>query len=147
MIVKTAVNFITLFFLLSIVFVVKPAVGTTPPKQEATSAQESWLYYASDENDAAYAFNPTNIERLKDNHVKVWVKVLYPETNPKYKEGQFRWELNCAKKTMRGLTATATNKDGTATTIMQSSDWSPIPVESTAEILFERMCKKEEKKK
>ncbi len=87
------------------------------------------------------------MERLQGNLVRVWVKAIYSEKNPKYTEGQFQWEINCAKKTMRGLAATTKKKDGTSTTITQSSDWSSIPAESTAETLFDNVCTKKDKKK
>jgi uncharacterized protein YwgA len=75
------------------------------------------------------------------------VKALYTEKNKKYKEGQFQWEIDCAKKMMRGLAATVKKKDGTSEAITQSSDWSTIPAESTAETLYETMCTTSKDKK
>jgi len=120
------------------------AASTTPAKQEGQ--QDAWIYYATDEDDTAYAFNPTNVERLQDDHVKVWVKALYAEKNKKYKEGQFQWEIDCGKKTMRGLAATIKKKDGTSEAVTKISDWSSIPAGSTAETLSENVCNKDKKK-
>jgi hypothetical protein len=134
-------------YVFSIILVVHPAAASTTTPAAQQVQQDAWIYYATDEDDTAYAYNPTNMERLNDNLVKVWVKALYSEKNQKYTEGQFQWEINCAKKTMRGLSATAKKKDGTSATITQSSDWSKIPAESTAENLFEITCNVNKDKK
>jgi hypothetical protein len=145
MIVTTVVKSLVILYCLSIVLAIHPvAASITPAKQEVR--QDTWTYYATDEDLTAYAYNPSNMELLQDNHVRVWVKALYSEKNQKYTEGQFQWEINCSKKTMRGLAATMKKKDGTSATIRQSSDWSKIPAESTAETLFENMCKSKDKK-
>jgi len=146
MIVTKVVKSLVIFYCLSIVLAVhSAAASTTPAKQEVR--QDAWIYYATDEDDTAYAFNPTNVERLQGNLVKVWVKALYAEKNKKYSEGQFQWEMDCAKKTMRGLAATIKKKDGTSEAITKISDWSSIPAGSTAETLFENMCNSKDKKK
>lgn len=144
MVVETAVKFSMFIFCLSLVLPVHPSTASTPAKREAP---ETWVYYASDEDGADYAFNPANVERLEGNLVRVSVKTTYPEKNPNYTEGLSQWELNCETKTLRGLTATINKKDGTTAVITQSSDWSPIPAESTAETLFEKICKSKGKKK
>jgi hypothetical protein len=144
--VKNAVKSLMFLYWLSIVLAVHPAAASTTPSTQEVQ-QDAWVYYATDEDDTAYAFNPANVERLKGNLVRVWVKALYSEKNQKYIEGQFQWEINCAKKTMRGLAATTKKKDGTSGTITQSSDWSPIPAESTAYTLFENVCNSKDKKK
>jgi len=146
MIVTTAVKSLMILYCFSMVLAIHPAAAsTTPAKQEVQ--QDAWIYYATDEEDTAYAFNPTNVERLKDDHVKVWVKALYAEKNKKYTEGQFRWEIDCAKKTMRGLAATIKKKDGTSEAITTTSDWSSIPAGSTAETLFDNVCSSKGKTK
>ncbi len=71
---------------------------------------------------------------------------MYSEKNPKYSEAKFQWEINCTKKKMRGLKANAKKKDGTSAIITESSDWSVIPSESTAETLYEKVCRKKDKK-
>jgi hypothetical protein len=145
MIVATFVKSLVILYCLSILFVVHPAAATTPAAQEVQ--QEAWIYYATDEDETAYAYNPTSVERLESNLVKVWVKALYTEKNKKYSEGQFRWEIDCTKKTMRGLAATVKKKDGTSEAITKISDWSPIPAGSTAETLFDNVCNSKDKKK
>jgi hypothetical protein len=146
MIVITAMKTLTSIYCLSIVLAVHPAAAsTTPSKQEAR--QDAWIYYATDEDGTEYGFNPVNVERLEGNLVRVWVKARYTEKNKKYTEGQFQWEINCANKTIRGLAATVKKTDGTSEAITQSSDWSSIPAESTAETLFGKMCSSKDKKK
>jgi hypothetical protein len=139
MIVITVVKSLVILYCLSIVLAVHPAAAsTTQAKQEVQ--QDVWLHYATDEDGTDYSFNPAKVQRLQGNLVRVWVNAKYSEKNQKYTEGQFQWEINCSKKTMRGLAATAKKKDGTSATITQSSDWSNIPAESTAENLFEITC-------
>jgi hypothetical protein len=140
------VKSLVILYCLSIVLAVHPAAAsTTPATQEVR--QDAWLYYATDEDGTDYSFNPAKVERLEGNLVRVWVNAKYSENNQKYKEGQFQWEINCSKKTMRGLAATTKKKDGTSATITQSSDWSNIPAGSTAENLFEITCNSKDKKK
>jgi hypothetical protein len=145
MIVITVVKSLVIPYCLSIVLAVHPAAASTPTTQEVR--QDAWIYYATDDDGAAYAFNPTNVERLQGNLVRVWVKALYTEKNKKYTEGQFQWEIDCAKKTMRGLAATVNEEGWNVEAITKSSDWSSIPAESTAETLFETMCNSKDKKK
>jgi len=146
MIVITTLKSMMILYCLSIVLAFHPAAASTTPATNEVQ-QDAWIYYATDEDNAAYAYNPTNMEHMQGNLVKVWVKVLYSEKNQKYKEGQFQWEINCAKKTMRGLSATTKKKDGTSAAITESSDWSAIPAESTADTLFEITCANKDKKK
>jgi len=145
MIVITVVKSLVILYCLSIVLAVHPAAASTTPASKEVR-QDAWVYYATDDDGAEYAFNPTNVERLQGNLVRVWVKALYTEKNKKYSEGQFQWEIDCAKKTIRGLAATVKKRDGTSEAITQASDWSPIPAGSTAETLFEAMCGKDKKK-
>jgi hypothetical protein len=144
MIVKTAVKSLMFLYWMSLMLAVQPSAASMPATQEVR--QDTWVYYATDEEGAAYAYNPTTLERMQGNLVRVWVKALYSEKNPKYSEGQFQWEINCAKKKMRGLSATAKKKDGTSAAITESSDWSSIPAESTAETLFEITCNNKDNK-
>jgi hypothetical protein len=146
MIVITVVKSLVILYCLSIVLAVHPAAASTTPASKEVR-QDAWVYYATDDDGAEYAFNPTNVEHLQGDLARVWVKALYTEKNRKYSEGQFQWEINCAKKTMRGLAATVKKRDGTSEAITQSSDWSKIPAESTAETLFETMCNSKGKKK
>jgi hypothetical protein len=147
MIVTTVVKSLVILYCLFIVLAVHPATASTTPPATQEVMQGAWVPYATDEDGAAYAFNPSNVERLQGNLVRVWVKALYTEKNKKYKEGQFQWEIDCAKKMMRGLAATVKKKDGTSEAISQSSDWSTIPAESTAETLYETMCTTSKDKK
>ena len=130
---------------LYIVLAVNPATASTPAKQEVQS--DTWFYYATDDEGTSYSLNPANVERLEGNLIKVWVRAVYPEKNPKYKEGLTQWELNCAKKTMRGITSSIKKKDGTSAAITAPSDWSDIPNDSTADSLFEVTCGAKGKKK
>jgi hypothetical protein len=141
----TAVKSLMILYCLSIVLAVHPSAASTPAAQEVK--QDAWVHYATDEDGTDYAFNPANVERLKGNLVRVWVKALYSEKNQKYTEGQFQWEINCTKRTMRGVAATTKKKDGTSDSITKASDWSAIPAESTAETLFENVCPGKDKKK
>jgi hypothetical protein len=144
-IVKAAAKILTLLFCLSIMFLSYQSEASSTPAKKNT-APEKWEYYASDEEGNGYFYDTDNVEHLKGNHVTVWVQTIYPESHPKYSTARFQWELNCSKKKMRGLQAYAKKKDGTSTTVTESSDWSVIPAESTAETLYEAVCKKPGKK-
>jgi S-adenosylmethionine hydrolase len=113
--------------------------ASPPAKHDATS--EKWEYYASDEENTEYSYNAGTVER-HGNTVKVWVQAKYSEKNLKYSDGRFQWEIDCQKKQMRGLQAYAKKKDGTSAVVTESSDWAIIPSESTAETLYEKVCKK-----
>jgi len=142
--VKTAAKLLTAFFCLSFVFLAYQSGASSPDKQEAT--KERWEHYASDEDDTGYFYNTDTIRHLKGKLVRVWVRAFYSEKNLKYSEAKFQWEIDCTKKKMRGLKANAKKKDGTAAVIAEASDWSVIPSESTAEILYEKVCGQKNKK-
>ena len=136
---KTAVLVLVFMALL-----VAHAGASSPAKPEALT--EKWVFYETDEDGTSYFYDAGNIQRLKGGLVLVWVQAVYTDKNPKFREGRFLWEVDCSKKRMRGLTAYVTKKDGIKETITQSSDWSPIPADSTAETLHGLVCKKKEKK-
>ena len=140
---KAAVKLLSLFFCLSLVLLTYQSGASTPAKQEAS--KETWEYYASDEEGTAYSYNPDTLTLGKGNLVKVWVRAVYLEKNPKYSQADLQWEIDCIKKSMRGLTARAKKKDGTQENIKKSSEWSAIPADSTAETLYETVCKKDNK--
>jgi hypothetical protein len=145
-IVKTVLTSLVILYCLSIVSAVHPAAASTTQAAQAVQ-QDAWLYYATDEDGTDYSFNPAKVQHLQGNSVRVWVNAKYSEKNQKYTEGQFQWEIDCAKNTMRGLAATVKKKDGTSEAIKQASDWSNIPAGSTAENLFEITCNKNVDKK
>ncbi len=126
------------------VFLSYQSGASSPGKEEVI--KERWEHYATDEDDTGYFFNSDTLQHLKGGLVRVWVRAIYSEKNPKYREAKFQWEIDCTKKKMRGLTANAKKKDGTAAIITESSDWSVIPSESTAETLYEKVCGKKNKK-
>ena len=149
---KTAAKPVMLFFCLSIVFLSYQSQASSPVQPEVSSpvkqepSKEKWEYYASDEEDTGYFYSPDTLRRLKGNNVRVWVRAIYTEKNQKYSDAKFQWEIDCAKKRLRGISAKAKKRDGTSAVITGSSDWSPIPAESTAETLYETVCKKRDKK-
>jgi hypothetical protein len=149
----TAKLLMLLLFCVSILFLAtrshasspaKPQVQM-PAKQEAS--KDTWAYYASDEEGTDYSYDPSTIKRLKNDLVRVWVHALYSEKHPKYSEGKTLWEIDCTKKTLRGLTTNTKKKDGTSTSIEEPSDWSAIPAESTAETLYGAVCNKKDAKR
>jgi len=143
--VKPAVKLVLFLFCLTMVVLSSQSHAATPPaKQNVT--QEDWQYYAADEDGANYLYDKGNVERLKGNMVRVWVQALYPASNQKYSEARFQWELNCSTKKIRGIQAYAKNRDGSKTTVTESSEWSAIPKGSTAETLYGAVCKKTVKK-
>jgi hypothetical protein len=146
MIVKSTVKYVMFLYWMSIVLAVHPATASTTPAAQEVQKDE-WLYYATDEDGTEYAVNPAKVEHLQGNIIRVWVNAMYSKDNQKYTEGKFQWEINCSKKTMRGISATVKKKDGSLATITQSSDWSNIPAGSTAENLFEITCNSKDKKK
>ena len=146
---KAAAKLLTLFYCLSIVFLFHQADASTPGDASSRVKQETskdrWEPYASDEEGAGYFYNAGTIQHLKGNRIRVRVRAIYSENNPKYSQAEFQWEIDCTKKSMRGLTANAKKKDGTSESISESSDWSHIPAESTAETLYEVVCGKKDK--
>jgi hypothetical protein len=143
-IVKAAAKLFMIFFCLSIMVFFSQSQASPPAKIDATP--EKWQYYASDEDETDYSYNAADIKRMQGNIVRVWVQAKYSEKNLKYSEGRFQWEIDCSAKTMRGIQAYAKKKDGTSAIVTESSDWSIIPSESTAETLYEKVCKKPAKK-
>jgi hypothetical protein len=145
--VKAAANLFIMVFCLSImVFSNQSQASPSQAKQGASPAAEKWEYYATDEEETEYFYNVNNIEHLKNTLVRVWVQAIYTEKNQKYTMGRFQWEIDCSKKRMRGLQAFALKKDKTTTSVNESSRWSTIPAASTAETLYETVCKKPVKK-
>jgi surface-adhesin protein E len=146
---KTAVKLLSLFFYLSIVFLSYQAEASTPAEASSPATKkalkENWKYYTSDEDGAGFYYNPETVQHGLENHVKVWVRAIYPEKNLKYTNAEFQWEIDCTKKSLRGLSASARKKDGVIETTTEPSNWSPIPSESTAETLYETVCKKKER--
>jgi hypothetical protein len=118
--------------------------ASPPARLDATP--EKWQYYASDEEETDYSYNAAAVERMQGSVIRVWVQAKYSEKNPKYSEGRFQWEIDCSAKTMRGIQAYAKKKDGTSAIVTESSDWAIIPSESTAETLYEKVCKRPAKK-
>lgn len=149
---KTAAKLVMLFFCLSIVFLAYQSQASSPVKPEVSSplkqepSKEKWEYYAADEEDTGFFYSPDTLRRLKGNHVRVWVRAFYAEKNQKYSDAKFLWEIDCETKRLRGISATAKKRDGTSAVVTESSDWSDIPAESTAETLYETVCKKKDKK-
>jgi hypothetical protein len=147
---RAAVKVFLPFFCLSLVFLPHhsgastPAETSSPVKKGAST--EKWEYYASDEDGARFFYNPETIQRRTGNHVSVTVRAIYSEKNPKYTHAEFQWEIDCAKKDLRGLSAKVEMKDGTWKEITEPSAWSPIPAESTAEPLHEAVCRKKDAK-
>jgi hypothetical protein len=148
-ILKAAAKLCSLFFCLSLVALFCQSEASTPVEASSrikkVASQEKWEPYALDEDGTGYFYNADTIQHLKGNRVKVWVRAIYSEKNPKYSQAEFQWEVDCAKKSMRGLAANAKKKDGTSENITETSGWSNIPADSTAETLHEIMCKKKEK--
>ena len=146
---KAATKLCSLFFCVSLVALFCLSEASTPVEASSRitkeTAKDKWEPYASDEEGAGYFYNAGTIQRLKDNRVKVWVRVIYSGKNPKYSQAEFQWEVDCTNKSMRGLTANAKKKDGTSENITEASGWSSIPTESTAETLYEIVCRKKDK--
>jgi hypothetical protein len=118
------------------------AVSAVPAKPEAS--KEKLEYYATDEEGTEYFYDRGSVRRLKGNRVRVRVKAIYSEKNPAYSEVKAEWEIDCADRKLRGVSAKAKKKDGSLSTTTKLSDWSPIPSESTAETLLETVCPKKE---
>jgi surface-adhesin protein E len=147
---KAAAKLLSLFFCLSIILLAHRSGASTQDKASSSVKQEAskekWEYYASDEDGTDYSYDPHTLKHMKGNRIEVWVRAVYSEQNPKYSQAELQWEIDCSKKSMRGLTVNAKKKDGTQENIKKSSDWSAIPSESTAETLYEKVCRKKDKK-
>jgi hypothetical protein len=106
-------------------------------------ADDKWISYATDEDGTDFFYSPKKIQKLPGNIVKVGVKAVYSEKQSKFRgEGELIWEVDCTRKSLRGISASATKKDGTPFNISKPSEWSVIPEGSTAESLYEVACKK-----
>jgi hypothetical protein len=139
-----AASKVVLFFCLAIVFLPFQSEASSPGKEKVT--KERWEYYASDEEGSDYSYNPDAIGHRKGNRVRVWVRATYSDKNPAFTEGKFQWEVDCVKKRLRGISAEVKKKDGTLAVPAKSSNWSDIPSGSTAETLYDTVCKKKDKK-
>jgi hypothetical protein len=143
--VKAVAKKSALFIFVFILFLAAHAGASSPAKPD--ESLDKWEFYDNDEDGTSYLYNASTVERLKGGLVLVWVQAIYTDKNPKYRDGRFLWELDCAKKRMRGRSAHVKKKDGTSETISESSDWSPIPPESTAETLHAAVCANKKKSK
>lgn len=122
--------------------------GTETAFSSIQKADDKWVSYATDEEGTDLFFDPGKIQMLPGNTVKVWVKAAYSDKHSKFRgEGKFVWEVDCVKKSWRGISANTTKKDGTPVNISEPSEWSGIPDGSTAESLYEIVCKKPKKGK
>ena len=110
-------------------------------------ADEKWIPYATDEDGTDFFYNPKNIQRKSGSIVSVWVKAVYPENQSKFREAKLLWEIDCTKKSLRGISAKAVRRDGTPVNLTKPSVWSDIPDGSTAESLYEGVCGKPRKGK
>jgi hypothetical protein len=106
------------------------------------AVDEKWISYATDEDGIEYFYSPKRIQNLPGNLVRVWVKAVYPEKQSKFQRAELLWEIDCTKKSLRGISAKTTKKDGTPANLTKPSMWSDIPAGSTAESLCEAVCKK-----
>ena len=117
--------------------------GTETAFSSLQKADNKWISYATDEDGTDFFYNLEKIQKLPGNIVKVGVKAVYSEKQSRFRgEGEFLWEVDCARKSLRGISASATKKDGTPFNISKPSEWSDIPEGSTAESLYEVVCKK-----
>ena len=106
-------------------------------------ADDKWISYATDEDGTDFFFNLAKIQKLSGNIVKVWVKAVYSEKQSKFRgEAKFLWEVDCNRRSLRGISVNAIKKDGTPVNITKPSEWSDIPAGSTAESLYEVVCLK-----
>ena len=110
-------------------------------------ADEQWIPYAADEAGTDFFYSPKNIQRKPGNIVSVWVKAVYPEKQSRFREAKLLWEIDCTKRSLRGISAKSARRDGTPVNITKPSVWSDIPDGSTAESLHEVVCKEPEKGK
>lgn len=117
--------------------------GTETAFSSLKKADDKWISYATDEDGSDFFYNAEKIQKLPGKIVKVWVKAVYSEKQTKFRgEGSLVWEVDCTRKSWRGISAKATKKDGTPFNIEKPSEWSVIPDGSTAEALYEVVCKK-----
>ncbi|MBI4683749.1 MAG: hypothetical protein HY755_00940 [Nitrospirae bacterium] len=136
-------SFFILFMLAALVFL----SSNSSLALKTPSENEKWDDYAVDEEGNAYFYNSKNVQHMTKNIVRVWIKKFYSQQKSKVEEAKLLWEIDCSKKTMRGIQAHMKNRDKTSDTIKKPSEWSSIPSESTAETLYEIVCKKGEKAK
>lgn len=120
-------------------------VANTETALSSVEKSNKWVSYAIDEDDTEFFYDPNKLQKLPGNIVKIWVKAVYSEKQPKFRgEAKFLWEVNCIRKSLRGISANATKKDGAPVNTTKPSEWSDIPEGSTAESLYEIICKKPE---
>lgn len=108
----------------------------------ADTAEPAWKHYATDDQENRYFYDHKRIERRNKSLVRVWVRAEYSAKQQKLKEGITLWEIDCASTSLRGISASVTNKDGSKETIATPSSWAAIPADSTASQLFDLVCKK-----
>jgi hypothetical protein len=143
MCLKTVVKILTILSYIVVWILTGPGTSFSSPQK---SGEEKWISYATDEDNTEYFYNAKKIQHMPGNSVKVWVKAVYPEKKSKYLEAELLWEIDCSKKSMRGITAKAKLKDGQPVDLTKPSSWSNIPAGSTAEALYELVCTREKSK-
>jgi hypothetical protein len=113
---KRTVTLLSLFFCLCVVFLSYRSEASTPVGESSPVQPEMlkapWEHYATDEDGGGYFYNTSTVKHLKGNHVTVQVRAIYSAKKPNYSQAEFLWEIDCSKKSLRGLTANAKKKMG-----------------------------------
>lgn len=136
---KTLLTFMAVLALTAALVLAGTGVSWSSAKK---TEDERWISYATDEDGIDYFYNAKKIQHMPGNIVRVWVKAVYPEKQTKYREAELLWEIDCSRNAMRGISVKATLKNGKPVDLTKPSSWSDIPAASTAESLYEVVCKK-----
>jgi len=135
-----------LVFLSFVILWVVAGPGTAFSSPQKADGKK-WISYAIDEEGIEYFYSPKSVLTMPFNVVRVLVKTVYSEKQSKYREAELLWEIDCSKKSLRGISAKAILKNGKPVDLTKPSSWSDIPAGSTAESLHEIVCTKDKKKK
>jgi hypothetical protein len=113
-----------------------------------------WKVYAHTDEGNAYHYDKQSITRTADNHVCVWIKIIFSDEGirevisklgEKYNnisDTIFYYKVDCTEKKWKLLSGTDYSKDGK---VISSSDndtkWSFIIPDSMMNALYEKVCK------
>ena len=112
-----------------------------------------WMFYSTTDSFTFY-YDKDSINRLSKDIFKVWVKIQAKEKGinymmekmggiyKDYSHGMTLYEINCAEKKIRTLSAIFYSKKGEVLgSSSLSTEWDFIPPESLGEDLYKALCK------
>lgn len=113
---------------------------------QAEESGERWHLFLKDTAYSIRYYDPEGVTRTSSEHVTVWTKTIpTAEGNPRIKEIDSLWEIDCPKKVFRNLETKVLYTSGETEEGRTPYDWSKVQPEIWIAPLFEIVCEKKSK--